>query len=765
MTSAISTSSFIDSLGVNTHLDFAAYGYENVGTVENAISYLGLTNIRDSAQNGGDAALWQQVAQATGARFDDYVGETSPSGMQTDLGFVSQLANEGILNYIEGGNEEDDAYPASLGNNLGITAQFQQQVFGLGQQLGLPVINMSFGSGWTADNNWDGNYDKVGDLSGSADYANAHTYANPGQLTDDTINRLNGLALMAAGSRPVITTEIGWDENLGFSQSDVAKYVLDAALDGTKDGDVKTYFYSLFNDASGNFGLMNADGSAKPAGQALHNLTALLQDNGGGASGSLDYSLSTNDNTVLMEKSDGSYWLSVWNENAGDHTATLTLGSAASSITLFDPLTGTSAVQSASDTGSFTFTVPDHPVIVEIGGAASSAGAGDPPSSPASPPPTTGTTTGDVPSTPTTDPTTSGGTAGDASAPNPVVNVPGAQDVAAGSSSVLNGVSISDPWAANNPGTMALNVIASSGAVSMTDANGNAVSGSGTGAIHVSGTLSQLNAELATLSYTSGGDNASVSVDVWDQGGVEATSSIGITAGSGTTSGSTDPSAPSTPPASTGTTSGSTDPSAPSTPPASTGSSDPSTTPPATNGITIAPDDGNVVQLISNTQITASSGDHMIFVGGTGDTVSATGGTESIQAYQGGNTITTGSGDDSIRYAGSNNVIDAGAGSNVLADSGSNNTIVLPDASHGSDDIYGYTMDNGDTFDMRSMLAATSWNGDVSTLGDFVSVGASGTSASIQVDPTGAGGAGYTAATLEGAGPVSLGTLLAHSIT
>jgi hypothetical protein len=554
---------------------------------------------------------------------------------------------------------------------------------------------------------------------------------------------------MAAGSRPVITTEIGWDENLGFSQSDVAKYVLDAALDGIKDGDVKTYFYALFNDASGSFGLMNADGSAKPAGQALHNLTTLLQDNGGNGSfapGSLDYSLSTNDNTVLMEKSDGSYWLSVWNESAGDHTATLTLGSAASSITLFDPLTGTSAVQSASDTGTFTFTVPDHPVIVEIDGAASSAGAGDPPSSPASPPPTTGTTTGDVPSTPTTDPTTSGGTAGDASTPNPVVNVPGAQDVAAGSTSVLNGVSISDPWAANTPGTMALNVIASSGAVSMTDANGNAVSGSGTGAIHVSGTLSQLNAELATLSYTSGGDNASVSVDVWDQGGVEATKSISITAGSSTTSGSTDPSAP-------------------STPPDSTGNSDPSTTPTTTNGIVIAPDDGDVVQLISNTQITASSGDHMIFVGGTGDTVSATGGTETIQAYQGGNAITTGSGDDSIRYAGSNNVIDAGAGSNVLADSGSNNTIVLPDASHGTDDIYGYTMDNGDTFDMRSMLAGTSWNGDVSTLGDFVSVATSGTSTSIQVDPTGAGGAGYTAATLEGVGAVSLDTLLAHSIT
>ena len=63
-----------------------------------------------------------------------------------------------MLNYIEGGNEEDDSYPQSLGNTLAVTAQFQQQVYAMGQQDGLPVINMSFGAGWTAANNWEGDY-------------------------------------------------------------------------------------------------------------------------------------------------------------------------------------------------------------------------------------------------------------------------------------------------------------------------------------------------------------------------------------------------------------------------------------------------------------------------------------------------------------------------------------------------------------------------------------------------------------------------------
>ncbi|HET6196189.1 MAG TPA: hypothetical protein VFE12_10555, partial [Acetobacteraceae bacterium] len=195
---------------MNTHIDFANYGYQNLAVVEASINYLGLKNLRDSAQTAADATTWQQVAQATGAKFDDYIAETSPAGMTTDLGFVRQLAQEGLLNYLEGGNEEDDAYPASLGNTLAITAQFQQQVYATGHALGLPVINMSFGSGWTAANNWAGDYDKVGDLSAYADFANAHTYPNVGQGTDWSVQRLNGLANMAAATRPVITTEIGW---------------------------------------------------------------------------------------------------------------------------------------------------------------------------------------------------------------------------------------------------------------------------------------------------------------------------------------------------------------------------------------------------------------------------------------------------------------------------------------------------------------------------------------------------------------------------
>ena len=366
---ATSASAFVNSLGINTHLDFNAFGYDNIPATTHAISYLGISNLRDSAQSPSDVSLWQQVSQATGAKFDDYIGETSPDGMQSDLSYVPQLAQAGLLNAVEGGNEEDDSYPASLGNNLSIAAGFQSQVAATAHSLGLPAINMSFGAGWTAANNWQGDYGAVGDLSGSADYANAHTYPNQGQTPDSTIQRINGLAGLADSSQPVMTTEMGWDGNAGFSQSDVAKYVVDAVLDGWKDGDARTYFYALFDDGSGPYGLMNSDGTPRPAGTALHNLTTLLGDSGGGSPGSLDYSLDgtvPGDNSLLLEKSDGSYWLAVWDESGGDHTVTLNLGSPAAAVDVYDPLSGTDPVQSDGATSSAQVELSDHPMLVRI---------------------------------------------------------------------------------------------------------------------------------------------------------------------------------------------------------------------------------------------------------------------------------------------------------------------------------------------------------------------------------------------------------------
>jgi hypothetical protein len=611
---AISTTSVIDSLGVNTHLGTGG-NYSNLSTIIADLNYLGLPNVRDSAGSASVLQTWQQVAQATGVKFDDYIGETSVAGMQSALAAIPQFAAAGILNAVEGGNEEDDSYPAGLGNSLGATAAVQSQLYAVAQSLGLPTINMSFGAGWTAANNWHGDYDKVGNLSSVTTYANAHTY--PAGAPNVTIQQLNADAQLAANSSPVIMTEFGYDTNQ-YDMTTVAKYTLDAVFDGLKDGDVATYFYSLVDDSSGAFGLMNADGTPRPAGTALHNLTTLLADTGGSfTAGSLAYGLSgtlTGDNTLLMQKSDGSDWLAVWDEQNGAHSVTLNLANNASQISLYNPLTGTNVVQSASNTGTFTFTVNDTPLLVEISGA--------------------------------------------------------------------NGTPATTPQAA---------------AVTTTP----------------------------------------------------AATTPAVTTPAPATPAVTTP-APTTPAATTP---------AVTTPAVTTPAV---TTPAPTTYYTTA--GGMQVVTLNDSTVNIGNTPSSVFLSGTGDTVTMGDGGNQVQGYAGGNNITTGNGNDTIALSGTGSTVNAGGGNNQISDAGANNTIVLPTAGTGTDTITGYVLNQGDTLDLRGLLAATQWNQDPSTIGTFVSVATVNNSAVISVSDNGTS-PGVAVATLQGSGPVNLQTLLLHSQT
>jgi len=315
------------------------------------------------------------------------------------------------------------------------------------------------------------------------------------------------------------------------------------------------------------------------------------------------------------------------------------------------------------------------------------------------------------------------------------VNVPAAKSVSAGSTVTVSGLSISDAWAAGNPGTMALNVYNTNGSFVM---NGTTYTDSAS----LSGTLSQLNADLASVKYVApaSAGTDTLTMDVWNQYGVEVMKALPITiTAAGTTSQTVAAAAP---------------------PAASTTSSD------TANTISVAANDAAPVVTANNAVITATAGDHMIFIGGTNNALTATGGTETVAAWQGGNKITTGAGNDSISFGGSNNVINAGAGNNALVDTGNHNTIVLPGAGHGSDTISGPVLSNGDTFDLRTTLAQTKWGGDLTSIGNYLHVAAGSGGTVISVTPSGtAGGASSVIATLEGSSPPTLAAFLQHAIT
>jgi hypothetical protein len=362
---------FINSVGINTHLHGEKFGYENRDTVATAIQYLGVKNVRDSAQSQRDVQIWTAFAQTAGVKFDDYMPEGSPDDMRQALTLVPQLAAAGVLNFVEGANEEDAPYAIKAGNSLALAATFQQQVYQTGHSLGLPVINMSFGQGWTAANNWHGNYDKVGDLSHFADFANAHTY--PKSVVGEprkSVARLNDNAKLAASSKPVIVTELGWKSTPETEQS-IAVALINGLMDAVHEGAEKTYIYALFDDQSGHFGIMNSDGSPKPAGTALHTLMALLSDPLSRSTEirNISYKLdgaSADDRSLAFQKSDGTYWIAIWNDTGAQHSVTLKLAAPARELDVFDPFSGTDPVQSRLPVGAATIALADHLLLVRV---------------------------------------------------------------------------------------------------------------------------------------------------------------------------------------------------------------------------------------------------------------------------------------------------------------------------------------------------------------------------------------------------------------
>jgi Ca2+-binding RTX toxin-like protein len=186
--------------------------------------------------------------------------------------------------------------------------------------------------------------------------------------------------------------------------------------------------------------------------------------------------------------------------------------------------------------------------------------------------------------------------------------------------------------------------------------------------------------------------------------------------------------------------------------------------------ITIPDRQAKFTTSVSNATITATAGDHIIFIGGTNDVLVATGGKETVQAYHGHNSITTGAGNDSIRFAGSGNTVDAGAGSNVLFNTGSKNTIILPAAAHGSDSIRGPSvtesvLSNGDRLDLRPALAATTWTGDRLTISNYLRVTSYNGNSTVKVVADGSPeGTAVTIANLQNTETVGLAEVLAHAL-
>lgn len=353
---------FIDSLGVNIHP--TADSYADLNLIQTNLAYIGFHNLRVNL--GKDAVLSYRQSLISQGMHLDYTtlppahAETYPTTAEVQTAIDKRVADiknnhlEASTLSIESFNEYNG--DANLGNPdwAGIlqTAQpylFNQMRANLGT--GPKVLGPSL---IAKDLKTDAK--ELGDVSGSIDYENIHTYygglapeSNYDDATPQTADFQNpaGCAALTdsetfderieiattcnSKAKPIIITETGYHNDKTVtnhtytSMPAAAIYFPRVLLETFRIGIAKTFIYELMDEPyvlvsySRHLGLFTSDGQAKPAADAIHNLTSLLNDTAADSSsfapGKLNFSLAgttTNLHKVLLQKADGSYWLALW---------------------------------------------------------------------------------------------------------------------------------------------------------------------------------------------------------------------------------------------------------------------------------------------------------------------------------------------------------------------------------------------------------------------------------------------------------------------
>lgn len=412
-TTAVRAADFLNTIGVNTHINWQGSGlaYTDQEAVRNSLQYLGIKYVRDGAPVEGWTLPFYQTLAADGIKFDIPVssGEYNATGdFSTDLSRIDAFArsNPGAVASIEGLNELN-TWPVNVnGSNthddLSLARVVQQQLYAevdtYAALKDIPVLNVSTG-GLNAQQ-----ASVLGNMSSMADAGNWHVYFGYGDQPAANIASGIAAAKSITPSDPVQITEsqyytaidaTEWGSG-GVSEPVQAKLDLNLLLDAAKGGAQRTYIYELVDDGlspadtvEGSFGLYHNDWTPKAAAVAIHNLTTILGETATGATSfttkPLDISVSglpSTGNTYLMQKADGTYDLAIWAEpdiwdqdkksaiTVAPTPVTVKLASAFQTIKVYDPLVGTSPIATAQNTAAVTVNVTDHPLIIEMSGAA-----------------------------------------------------------------------------------------------------------------------------------------------------------------------------------------------------------------------------------------------------------------------------------------------------------------------------------------------------------------------------------------------------------
>ncbi len=330
---------FVDSVGVNTHLRHARSFYDvHFDVLKERLREAHITHIRDGAADLDGGFYERDRAE----RFRE-LGE---AGIRVTFMFRPMVAREFVQGFPERVRPAFEAYelPNELNQQKNLPwpetlrvwmPLFARYVRDDQRSARYPIIGPSI-----ADLGGDPQR-KLGDQQRAVDFGNLHKYYrafNPGTegygrrgTPPCEAWRYGSLPYALcqvrriSGDKPISCTEAGYASN-GPSVRAVtpelqARYIARMLMLHLKAGVVRTYVYQLADhgsDAGAAMGLLNADGSEKPAWRQLSALMNELNDRAGqGEPPRLDVAVDgevENLESLLFAKRDGSYRLVLWLE-------------------------------------------------------------------------------------------------------------------------------------------------------------------------------------------------------------------------------------------------------------------------------------------------------------------------------------------------------------------------------------------------------------------------------------------------------------------
>ena len=383
---AAQSDSFVSTISVQTHLTYPSY--QNwTGIVRPRLLELGVHHVREKMPTDATAVSRLQDLAANGVRL---TGGCWPVGTNyANASHCIAAANglgTGVVDAFDGWNEVEGKvatdWPSAW---VAWETTLWQTYKGNSTWQSRPLYANSLAQAASAL--------QLGNRSSILDAGNLHSYPGGGGLPSDISKTWIPNWKTVADPKPLIVTETGYHtcpactNGVGVSVAAQGKLEPRILVEYFVHGIQRTSLYELIDegtsttDREDHWGLLFPDGTPKPAFTAIKNLISLLADPGASfAPGSLSYTLTgalTSTHHLLLRKRNGRSYLVFWQEvktydpttekdvNPAADAVTLKLGTAATSVKVYQPRTGTMPIQTGSGT-TIGLSVPNELIVVEI---------------------------------------------------------------------------------------------------------------------------------------------------------------------------------------------------------------------------------------------------------------------------------------------------------------------------------------------------------------------------------------------------------------